>query len=1282
AGRVTIAAGGGGYAAPTVVAAPGRPGAAAASIEVRADTGDANAARPRVLVLADDASVRSAATAATRNLATDPAVQPVDPATGEQRVELRVGATALAPIGAQAGSLSLSARDRIRIDGVPTVTASRSLQVSTAEIEVAASTPQARLAAPAVQVGQPISQSLPVVATPATGDARLSIEGATTVDVVGRLAVSGARRVDVRSDGDIRFSGQYEQVATPVATSTGALSVASDLSLTAQRIYPTTLSSFTVRSTLADGRITLGASGPEAATPLSALGSLTLSADTVSGQARLYAPLGALAIEASRAIDLAAGSVLSVSGQGTVVPVGQSLSGFDWVYQVDASNRAPIAGLPDKAVSLSAPSVDLRDGARIDVRGGGDIVGREFIRGQVGSVDVLAAPNVFAVLPAGGPVVPRDAAVAIEDAAARTAGTAAFRGALPASATVQASTVARPGDTITVAESPLLAAGTYTLLPARYGLLPGARLVVLARSGSVPKDPTSLGDGSWWVGAYRGNAAGERDAAWSSAAVMDGAALARWARYEQSTGGTYFAAAAADGAAPANAAADAGRLSVEGRTRMALAGTLSLDGGAPLSIASDGRVAEAATRGARGTLELSADRLSVGGEAAPGVVGVAPAFVEALLPRTLSLGVTTASNGTPTIRATEVEVGAGVRLAGEQVIVGAADRVRIGAGASLAATASGAAPAADTSVVKVGIAGNGALVGALGDAGATLARVNGGSAGGAAEIASGARLAGARVELDAGRLAVAQGAAVEASDVRIAGDRLRFGDGVSTDPGTSAFSAAQAASLSSRARFEANAATDIALAGTVRLGAESTELLRLRAGAITGETGAAASLRAARVELAGTAAPRDDLPTPGTGTGTLAVTATGASDPTKSGVILTGNTVLSGFGAYSLTSTGPAPGRVVLDGTGSLRTDARTTVTAGAIVGTASADFAVATAGPLVVRGATGGDAAAGAGARIAVTAPSIDLGAAVVAPSGSITLQATGAGADGGVVLRQGASLDASGATARVFDQRLDASGGRVTVSADAGNVVAERGVTIDVSAAPTATGGTVAVSAVEGALLLGLADGTGVLVDPEARRSRRGALLDGRRPSAVAVSHDGSRAAALDASARDGGAATAASRDWLERSSGFSPQPRLLAAGLLETRRFLGGGADRADGAPVPVATTPEENVRDMVQTLCGPRAAQGPFAVRRLAGFSHPECREHAAAAAVAAAAQRTLGHERVLCARDFMAVVVPSASRDEGRPDAAAAASQVRAAGRGRSPPPTTPTAGVEAPCRAP
>ena len=133
-------------------------------------------------------------------------------------------------------------------------------------------------------------------------------------------------------------------------------------------------------------------------------------------------------------------------------------------------------------------------------------------------------------------------------------------------------------------------------------------------------------------------------------------------------------------------------------------------------------------------------------------------------------------------------------------------------------------------------------------------------------------------------------------------------------------------------------------------------------------------------------------------------------------------------------------------------------------------------------------------------------------------------------------------------------------------------------------------------------------------------------------------------------GAAPGVAAPDWGERAAGFSPQPRLLAAGVLETRRYAGdGGAQPRAGAPTPVTTTVEANIRELLRW----RNTQAPLGVRRLSAFSHPDVRDHAAAAAVAADAQRTFGAEHVLCARDFMAVIVPSLGRDEGRSSAGAA-----------------------------
>jgi len=138
---------------------------------------------------------------------------------------------------------------------------------------------------------------------------------------------------------------------------------------------------------------------------------------------------------------------------------------------------------------------------------------------------------------------------------------------------------------------------------------------------------------------------------------------------------------------------------------------------------------------------------------------------------------------------------------------------------------------------------------------------------------------------------------------------------------------------------------------------------------------------------------------------------------------------------------------------------------------------------------------------------------------------------------------------------------------------------------------------------------------------------------------------------------------RDFLERLSGFCPQPRLLAAGVLETRRYAGdGGAAPRAGALAPVTTTVDANMRELLRW----RAAQGPLAVRRLWAFSHPEVRDHAAPAAVAKAAQDAFGAEAVLCARDFLAVIVASKSREDVPGGAPPAADE--AAARWPPPPP--------------
>ena len=60
-----------------------------------------------------------------------------------------------------------------------------------------------------------------------------------------------------------------------------------------------------------------------------------------------------------------------------------------------------MTGPPSKAIRLSGATVDLRDGAVVDLSGGGDLLGLSFGAGATGRINVLAPGEdaAFAILP-------------------------------------------------------------------------------------------------------------------------------------------------------------------------------------------------------------------------------------------------------------------------------------------------------------------------------------------------------------------------------------------------------------------------------------------------------------------------------------------------------------------------------------------------------------------------------------------------------------------------------------------------------------------------------------------------------------------------------------------------------------------------------------------------------------------------------------------------------------------------------------------------------------------
>src|SRR4029077_3707211 len=111
-----------------------------------------------------------------------------------------------------------------------------------------------------------------------------------------------------------------------------------------------------------------------------------------------------------------------------------------------------------------------------DISGGGDLYAYRFVSGVGGTNDILASSSSFAVIPGYqfdyAPVDP-----------------------------IYTNSSLSIGDQVFLNAGSGLAAGTYTLLPARYALLPGAFLVT-PKSGTPPTSVLQS-DGSSVVAGYR-----------------------------------------------------------------------------------------------------------------------------------------------------------------------------------------------------------------------------------------------------------------------------------------------------------------------------------------------------------------------------------------------------------------------------------------------------------------------------------------------------------------------------------------------------------------------------------------------------------------------------------------------------------------------------------------------------------------------------------------------------------------------------------------------------------
>ena len=934
--------------------------------------------------------------------------------------------------GATAGTISIQTGQ--------TLSFARDIVFNTRSLSVADGV-AAKVIAPYVEIANP--QTLPgasAAAAPTSGTGSLTVK-AQQMTLEGNVGLQNVGSTVLTVMGDVQLQG----TASQSGQETGSLLTAGNLAINASRIYPDSFTSFAIESQAAGdaagGTVSIGQTAASPGKPLSAGGTLSISARNIAIGGTLLAPFGQIDLTAADSLSLSNGSLISVSGAGLDVPYGQTQDGGrEWIYQTPGG-VSTISGVPQKQVSLTAPNISVQPKATVDLQGGGDLYAYEWVPGTGGSSDALASSGsgqvsgLYAIVPSmrgqAGPFDPQNS------------------GTTGAQQTVYLSGGAG------------VPAGYYALLPARYALEPGALLIqvepkyVSASGGQIG----SLADGTPIVAGFLSSGTTGLHSGlteYEGFAVYSGSYAQQLAAYTISNASSFFGAvAAAAGTGQAALPADAGSLTFDV--------VKSLDN----SFSLQGSVLTAAAKGGAGALvNISAPELEITsgtGPASSGSIAVSGSVLQSWNSSQLILGGSAANGGSDvTVSASGVTIDGGVQLSADQILIVAQQSIDLKSGASVSSTSgkAGTVLASLPALEQLTLtdSGGNALpqAGLLGVSDLELPVVarSGSVAGASITLEAGSHLnSGGALALDApGTIAIAAGTVGgKGASWSLSSDSVSFlgssasNDSLNVNSGVLAeLQQAGAARISSQGAIDIFA--PVTLGAAAAGSAPTLNALTLLGTAINNQSGGNTVLGASTLTLGGIDAGAAALPVEGSGGLTLVADTLNIGPNTLA---------LNGF-AHTVAQVA---GAVESTGSGGLQVGGDLTINAVELAPGAGSQTQIAASGALAIGAPTklrsGTELPGSVGGGLALSGTRIADAGVIAAPSGVVSLTAT----SGDLQMQSTASIDVGGTLLQVMDQNAAAPGGAVALRA-AGDVVLAAGSRVNLAGSRSAPAGSLDIT------------------------------------------------------------------------------------------------------------------------------------------------------------------------------------------------------------------------------